>query len=61
VQKRSKHVEAAKSTENGSERREVEEGTPHSEVAALHREVSELRELVAAQGKLVKDQVHLHQ
>ena len=30
----------------------------HSEVASLQREVSELRQLVAAQGKLVKDQVH---
>jgi len=56
-QKRSKHAEAAKSNRNGSERGEVEEDVPESEVANLQREVAELRGLVAAQGKLVIDQV----
>lgn len=35
----------------------MEEDVPESEVANLQREVAELRGLVAAQGKLVIDQV----
>ena len=60
AQKRSKHAEAARVSKNGSNSGQLEEDAPESEVANLQREVAELRGLVAAQGKLVKEQVDLY-